>query len=312
MPLFSKKQSTAPRRRQQSRTDQNQDRNVSAEQQYSFRRNRTLTGSASSNITSANESKAQMKSPRVQAHDLVRKRRHLGMILFMTSVFAGALLILISQFTAKVSIRAQDITMQLDPVYEHVIQEYLSRRPAERLRFLLNLSELNAYLQASAPEVSSVAVSGATGFGESNFTLTMRAPITGWSVRDGQQYVDATGTPFKRNYFAAPSVEIIDKSGVQIDSGQAVASNRFLGFVGLVVGLSRQDGYTVTQVIIPERTTRQVQLRLEGVSFPIKFSVDRRAGEQVEDMVRALKWLRARDFNPEYLDVRVGGKAFYK
>ncbi|MDX2776163.1 hypothetical protein PV379_02190 [Streptomyces caniscabiei] len=248
----------------------------------------------------------------MHAHDLSRKRKHLGALFFGTVICAAGLFFLISQFTAGVTVKANDITMQLDPIYETTIQGYLSERPVERLRFLLNEAELNRYLQSKTTEVSGVRVEGMAGFGKSSFILTMRAPIAGWSVAGQQRYVDATGVSFDRNYYKAPAVQIIDKSGIPAQPGQAVASNRFLGFVGRMVGQAKRFGYTATEVIIPERTTRQVQIRVEGVTFPTIVSIDRGAGEQMEDMARSIQWLKAHAVTPEYLDVRVSGKAFYK
>lgn len=310
MALFSKKQPDMPRRRQ--RINEQPGEVTPVQDHYTFRRNRTLTGSASSHVSSANESAGQLKSPRVHAHDLSRKRRHLGVLFFGTLFCAAGIFFLISQFTAGVVVRSDDITMQLDPIYENTIQDYLSERPVERLRFLLNETELDRYLQSKASEVSSVHVEGMAGFGKSSFVVVMRTPIAGWSVAGQQRYVDAAGVSFGRNYYNAPAVQIVDKSGIPTQPGQAVASNRFLGFVGRMVGQAKEFGYTATEVIIPERTTRQVQLRVEGVSFPTIVSIDRGAGEQMEDMARSIRWLKERAITPEYLDVRVSGKAFYK
>jgi hypothetical protein len=41
-------------------------------------------------------------------------------------------------------------------------------------------------------------------------------------------------------------------------------------------------------------------------------SVDRPAGEQAEDAMRAIKYLQSKGMTPAYIDVRVGGKAYYK
>lgn len=310
MALFSKKKSDIPRRRLGASLGERATEPSLAER-YTFQRNRTLTGSASSKVVSTSETNANLKSPRVQTHELVQKRRHIGLILLIVLVIAGGLFSIVSQFTAGVVVRAQDASLQLDSIYEQTIQEYLSRQPIERLRFMVSQHQLTAYLQDKAPEVASVDIEGSAGFGKSEFVITMRRPSAGWNVGGSQQYVDETGTAFGRNYFAAPKVQIIDKSGIPASSGQ-VASNRFLGFVGRVVGLTKGQGYAAYEVIIPSGTTRQVEVMLEGVSYPIKFSIDRSAGEQVEDMVRGLRWLTGRNVTPQYLDVRTSGKAFYK
>lgn len=310
MVVFRKKQLDTPRRRQ---VRPNEPRTIGdVEEGHTFRRNRTLTGSTSSKIVSTNESKVDLKSPRVHAHDLTRKRRHIGVALLVVLVCAGLLYWLISQFTAGVVVEAQDVTIKLDPSYATTIENYFAHQPAERLRFLLNQQTLSDYVQAADPEISSIQEDGSAGFGKSLFTVTLRTPIAGWSVNGQQQYVDASGTSFGRNYFATPSVEIVDDSGAQVAAGQAVASNAFLGFVGRLIGFAKDDGYKVSQVILPQDTTRQVELKLDGINYPIKFSVDRPAGEQVEDMERSIKWFSSHNVSPQYLDVRVSGKAFYR
>ena len=315
MALFSKKPQPdiAPRRRQspgfvpaERATDE------SLSQRYAFKRNRTLTGSASAQVTSVSESTAQLKSSRVHAHDLVRQRRRIGSVLGLTLMAALVLSGLVWQFTAQPVVRTSDHSESVDVSYTHAVEDYLAMHPIERLRFLLHEDGLSAYMQSVTPEVASITADGSAGFGKSTFVVAMREPIAGWSIRGVQQYVDASGTAFARNHFAAPKVQIVDNSGIQVETGQAVASNQFLGFVGRVVGLANAQGHVVTRVVIPQNTTRQIELHMQDVGYPVKLSIDRPSGEQVEDMSRALGWLKGRNLTPGYLDVRVSGRAFYK
>jgi len=311
MALFSKKQKDLPRRRQAPVRDVEQHKD-DFDERYSFRRNRTLTGSTSSQISSPSEANAQIKSPRVQAHELVRQRRHIGATLLLVLSGAGILFFLISQFTAGVAVRATDVSQQLDDSYAGIIESYLSSQPLERLRFMTNTEHLGAYLASRAPEIASVSLDGAAGLGKSTFVVKLREPTVGWTINGKQQYVDSSGTAFSRNYFTSPAVQVIDKSGIQVEAGQAIASNRFLGFVGRAVELAKRRNYTVQSVIIPAGTTRQIELQLRGVGYPIKLSIDRGVGEQVEDMDRAVRWLKSHGQSPKYLDVRVSGEAFYR
>jgi hypothetical protein len=314
MALFSKKQPDIPRRRQDGTSSAPERATESSlDERYAFRRNRTLTGSASSRVIgAANESNAQLKSSRVQMHELAQRRRHIGGVLALVMLGALALSGLVFQFTAHVVVRTADMSGTLAPTYAQAIDTYLTRQPIERLRFMLREDALNDYLQTVTPEVATVHVDGFGGLGRSIFVLEMRHPIAGWSIRGVQQYVDATGTSFAYNHYATPAVQIVDNSGIQVEAGQAVASNQFLSFVGRVVGLSNARQYTVEQVVIPQGSTRQIELRVKDVGFPIKLLIDRSAGEQVEDMARSLVWLKAHNVTPEYLDVRVSGRAFYR
>jgi hypothetical protein len=220
---------------------------------------------------------------------------------------------LLWQFTATVQVQASpDVSLQLNASYQRAIQEYLGKQPIERLRFRLDQKRLTEYVQASAPEVYSVRASSTATPGTSLFQLVMRKPVAGWNINGKQRYVDGSGVSFERNYFSAPVVQIVDRSGVQVAAGQAIASNRFLGFVGRTVSIASTYGLSVEQIIIPSGTTREVDVKVVGSSYVVKFLIDRPVGEQVEDMARSIAWLKANNVTPEYVDVRVSGKAYYR
>ena len=311
MSLFSKKQPDIPSRRQPRPEHSERVTSASLDQRYNFRRNRTLTGSASSQVSTVGEAHAQLKSERVRTHDLVRQRRQIGLILIVVLIGCALLYTLVSQFTAHVQVHTDDLSVSLDSSYNTAIEQYFKQQPIERFRFMLNTPHLNSFVQSVAPEVAAIQLDGSAGLGVTRFTLTMRQPIAGWSIGGQQEYVDGDGISFTHNYFAKPAVQIVDNSGVQVAAGQAIASNQFLGFVGRVVGQAAKNKLTVVQVIIPQGTTRQIEVRLQDISYPIKLSVDRPAGEQVEDMTRSVAWLVSHGQSPQYLDVRTSRRAFY-
>lgn len=308
-PSRSHKSKEAPSRRAQSRDARVQN---DVDQQV-FRRNRTLTGSSSSRVAAPSEQKADMKSPRVHSHILIRRRRHLGLMLMGALAACGVLVSLLWQFTATVQVQASpDVSLQLNASYQRAIQEYLGKQPIERLRFKLDQKRLTEYVQATAPEVYSVRATSTATPGTSLFQLVMRMPVAGWNINGKQRYVDGSGVSFERNYFSAPVVQIVDRSGVQVAAGQAIASNRFLGFVGRTVSVASTYGLSVEQIIIPSGTTREVDVKVAGSAYVVKFLIDRPVGEQVEDMARSIAWLKANNVTPEYVDVRVSGKAYYR
>lgn len=310
--LKRKKQSELPRRRRTSG-----DRTLSDETQVSsdiFRRNRTLTGTTSNRLNSSGGS-TDLRSPRVKAHNLASVRRKVFGVLVIVILSAGLLWWLISQFTAipVVSVLDTSISKSVDTSkYEKSIQSYLESNPLGRLQFMLDKNSLSSYVSTDLAEVESVEQKGASGIGQTDFAITMRKPVAGWSIGDKQYYVDASGVPFDINYFDKPKVQIIDESGIALNEGVAIASNRFLSFVGRVVSLSSSSGYAVTEAILPEGTTRQLEVRLQGVVPLVKLSIDRPVAKQIEDMSRAVKYFNDRGQSPQYIDVRVSGKAFYR
>lgn len=310
MSLFTKKQFNIANRRLAARSLQNQ-ASTSAD---IFQRNRTLTGTTSNNLNNI-DAKSDLESSRSHAHHLSNKRRRVMSIMVVVFLSAALLWAIISNFTASVVIRLPDTTISktVDTTnYRNAIKEYLNTSPIGRLSFLLDQSALNNYVINKLPEVASVAQQKMVNIGETSFVVTMRKPVAGWKINDKQYYVDAKGISFEQNYFPDPAVQIIDDNGISSQTGTAIASNRFLSFVGRVVDLARANGYTVIQAIIPAETTRELEIRLKEGDYLVKLSIDRPAGEQVEDMGVALSYFNEHGQKPEYIDVRVSSRAFYK
>jgi len=277
-----------------------------------FRRNRTLVGSLSSDVRSASELSGGLRSPRTHAHQLTAHRRLLMSIFVI--VVAGACLLtwLLYEFTADISVSATEGISIDSTRYEKAINDYFAAHPIERLRFALDEQALTAYLTEAVPEVATVQESGTAGFATGQFDLTFRRPVASWLINSREYYVDESGVPFQMNYYDKPSVKIIDQSGIPESAGTAIASSRFLGFVGRTVTLAKSDGLIVTQAIIPAQTTHQIEVIVAGHKYPIKFSLDRPVGEQVEDMKNALQYFDRHHLHPKYIDVRVSGEAYYR
>ncbi len=317
MRMFSSRKSrkvTPPRRRvSTARTSDIETETASLDGAVKFRRNRTLTGSLSPRVTSASEHNADLRSPRVHAHDLTRLRRRIGGILGIVLGVSIVLVVVLFQFTARPAVVAADGSVALDtPRYEKVIDNYFGHHPIERIRPILNETRLNEYMSRMLPEVAMVHAVGSAGLGESQFTVAVRRPVVSWMIGTNQYFVDATGTSFKKNYYDIPNVKIVDQSGARDADGGTIASSRFLNFVGRTVSIAKDHQLVVEQAIIPPNTTRQIEIRVKGYDYPIKLSLDRSVGEQVEDAGRALVYFKGKGVTPSYVDVRVPGKAFYK
>lgn len=272
-----------------------------------FRRNQTLSKQRSSH--------PDQVSGRSQIHSLTAHRRKIGGIFFLILGIIIVLAIILTQFTARVSITSSSKptsqSIQAD-AYEKVINDYYAVHPVERLRFLLNERALTDYVANAHPEIAQVRLSSVVDIVGAGFTLQFREPIAGWQINSRQYYVDSQGVVFQQNYFTQPKVQIVDESGVSPEQGTTVASSRLLGFVGRVVSMAGERGYTVTSVTLPVGTTRQLDIRLDGVGGYVRFTIDRGVAEQVEDMARAVQYLQQRSQTAEYIDVRIEGRAVYR
>lgn len=285
-------------------------------QRYAFRRNRTLTGSLSSGVSSVNEHNSELQSTRVQAHHLRRHRRRLGVALFAVLLVVAGLAWMIWQSIVDVKISTDNGASQ--PLntkpYTDEIQRYLGSHPFERNRAGFNADSVASYLQSHGfPEISHVSLDSAhRQIGTATLVLSMRKPVVSWKTGTTRLYVDEDGVAFARNYYADPTVEVVDQTGIQTVNNQVLASNRFLGFIGLIIGHLHEQGLAVSQVILPADTTHQLLVSMQGVAYPVKISVDRPAADQAEDTARAIRYLASKGIAPKYLDVRISGRAYYQ
>lgn len=304
--LFKSKKRSQPGRRQNQ-----------LDQSRTFSRNRTITGTTLDEVNSASEHNASLKSDRVKAHDLSNIRRKVTRALIITLLGVAFIAWAISQFTATPVVKLDNSSEYTADItdkrkYESAIDDYLKANPLARFRILLNTNDLKSYLYSKIPELDSIEQKGRDGLGKTEFVLSMRKPVASWVIGDSKYYVDGNGESFKINYFKEPAVQIVDETGVSSQTGGVLASNRMLSFVGRVVEIANSKGHKVSKVILPPDTTRQINLELKGVSYYVKLSIDRPVGAQVEDMSRTIKHLKSRGTKPAYVDVRVGGRAFYR
>lgn len=284
---------------------------------YSFRRSRTITGSSASSVRAATEERGQLRSSRLHVHDLRRHRRKLLFYLFSCIVFVGLLGALLVQYngddvtistnSAEASTKAIDVER-----YQTMIAEYYGAHPLEHFRFALNRATFAEHMRAKAPEVADAAVGSGEGLLHGEVMLTFRKPVVSWTIQGQKYYVDANGEAFQVNYYAEPSVTVVDESGIDPKTG-VIASGRFLRFMGRLITLVDQSGVTtVSGVVIPRGVTREIDLKLSGVGYSFKTNLDRDPAAQATDVINAYKYFTARNITPQYVDVRVSSKAFYR
>jgi len=291
-----------------------QPRITSQNESYSFRRSRTLTGSSADAVRVVGENRAQIKSPRIHAHELRQHRRKLFMYLVAVLVVIAMVGTLVSQFTSSVDkvVTTPANTAINNQHYKQLLNDYFADHPFERFRFALQIGQLDEYMAAKAPEIETIKLDSSAQFGQSDLIVSFRQPVVVWEIARQKYYVDAEGHTFGKNYYNEPVVTVKDQSGIDPEAG-AIASSRFLHFLGRVVFLMNQSGVaSVSGVVIPPNTTREVDLSLTGKTYIIKTLLDRDPAEQVSDVLNAVRYVDSKAINPQYIDVRVGGKASYR
>lgn len=274
-----------------------------------FRRSRTLTGSISSRVVAAVEHASQLRSPRLEEHDLRGHRRKLSSLLFMSLVGVAVLTWLID----ATIVRMQPVDDVTDEKYIVLVDRYLQAHPIERVSPTLNSSALLNSVQAGAPEVATVTVNGDKLFALHNVAITKRVPVAQWKLGTDVYLVDANGVAYMDPQADTQALlQVKDESGLPLAS-QRVASRQTMQFIGRVVSqLQTKGSLKVVEVILPPGLLKQIDIVIENRPYRIKLNTDRTAQGQASDVISTLAYLDTQQVTPKYIDTRVEGKAFYQ
>lgn len=283
---------------------------------YAFRRSRTLTGSSSQKVTAAASQQSQLKTDRLKLHEL--RQLHLRAVRLLGIVALGivALAFIIASYIGEAPIRTtQTQSGHIRPPisdYQKTIAEYFGQHPFERFSFLLNTAQLENFMRAKHIELLGVGTKKTWYGGKTSFSVRFRQPLLLWQVRDQRFYVDDRGVAFTYNYFADPTTTITDQSGVNPDVNGAIASKRFIRFLGKLVAAVNAEGVGKVSAVVIPAAAREVDIRLEGRDYPIKTHIDRDPLQQADDIKNTLRYFDAHHIVAQYVDVRVASRAFYK
>ncbi len=102
-----------------------------------------------------------------------------------------------------------------------------------------------------------------------------------------------------------PTIDIIDEAGTGITS-------KMRDFVAQIERDFADIGLSANRAVIPAGKMREVHMFLNGYDFYVKLNIDRGTAVSAEDAKRMAQYVVERDIHPEYIDVRVSGKGYYK
>ena len=243
-------------------------------------------------------------------------RRRMAAVLAVIIILVVLGLSLLSQFTGNISgVVASDKGIELSQAdadrYVKMVNDYFADNSVERFSFARRNSALLQYVEEQAPEVSDISITP-SGLTTGKVKVTLRQPVAMWINGDQTDFVDSNGVVFDRNYYDAPAIAIEDNSGVSLNGGMATSSN-FLSFVGrTAVALQDTEGLKVARVVIPRGSARYVEFYLDGRDYPFKAQITRDSGSQAHDIAVMARYVDSHNIQPEYIDCRVEGKAYWK
>lgn len=109
-----------------------------------------------------------------------------------------------------------------------------------------------------------------------------------------------------QSFVKEPTVAIVDEN-----AGNNV-SQRVKDFVYDLEGDLSAYGLAIDHVSLPLQKARELRIFIINRGEYYKMSLDRGSAVQAEDLSRMVKYLDNNGIAPEYVDLRVSGKAYYK
>ena len=251
-------------------------------------------------------------SERSENQKLVIRRRKLGAFFVVLAIFISLISIFLFQFISKVSVVSNESKSQNLSKYEKSVEEYLNINPSERILSNLNKNALLESLQKDYPEVLSISDIKFNGLTSYKIYLDFRKPVASWLVDGKEFFVDSEGVSFNVNNFEKPSLNIIDDSGAIVSNGKNVASSSFFSFMGKLVSAANKQGLEISKIRIPPLSLRQVEVSVKGVSYFARMSTADSAEGQIINFKKAIEYFRTHKISPNYIDLRIEGKGYYK
>ncbi len=104
-----------------------------------------------------------------------------------------------------------------------------------------------------------------------------------------------------------------DESGVLAEVGKNVLSVKEISYIIELYGQLKMANVALQSITLPSSAAQELDIRLTGEPYYIKFSFDTNPRQAVGSYLAAIKKLKAESAVPgEYMDVRVEEKVFYK
>ena len=251
-------------------------------------------------------------SERSENQKLVIRRRKLGAFFVVLAIFVSLISIFLFQFISKVSVVSNESKSQNLSKYEKSVEEYLNINPSERILSNLNKNALLESLQKDYPEVLSISDIKFNGLTSYKIYLDFRKPVASWLVDGKEFFVDSEGVSFNINNFEKPSLNIIDDSGAIVSNGKNVASSSFFSFIGKLVSAANKQGLEISKIRIPPLSLRQVEVSVKGVSYFARMSTADSVEGQIINFKKAIEYFGTHKISPNYIDLRIEGKGYYK
>jgi len=246
-----------------------------------------------------------------------RTGRLVGVGLFIVvAVIAGLYNSTLSS-DVHVSINAKPderLLLQKPATYQAAIREFLDR-PSGKTKLTVDTDAISRTLTEKFPELASAHVELPLIGRSVNLRLEPATVAARLVASDGKSYVlSSDGRAISSNIDVAPvsSPMVTDQSGLAVSVGKQVLPRDDIRFIARLQHQMSGHNQKIDSLVLPA-AGRQLYMKPQDKPFVVKFSFESDVLQQFGAYYAVQKKLAADGVTPsEYIDVRVGDRAYYK
>ena len=199
-------------------------------------------------------------------------------------------------------------------VYEAAAQEAIQDSFMSRTKLTINTKHIETRLLKKFPELGEASMSLPLAGSTPTITLVPAHATFLFTASDGSSYVitDAGKIIAPSGIGSTTLLPVTDQSGLKVTlSSQALPTNDIAFLKTLHTQLLRSN-IQPSSMTLP-RSSREVDVHLQGKSYIVKFSLEGDAYQQAGAYIAVQQRLDAQKITPaQYIDARVGDRVFYK
>lgn len=307
MGIFNKQKKTTSRQRPQSGTT------PASQALYTYRQNRSVREQSTGRNVEKTQP-AKRKKPKIV--------QHIPALLLLIVIVLSLGYISTLETNPRVILvennqKSESVGLREAAVYQDAAQEYLQHSILNRSKFLVDTGGLSSELKSQFSEIATATVTlpimGRRPVIEIQTTKPSFILVSGTtSMLVGNNGVALVNVKDVKDVGALGIPTVQDESGVQLETGKPALPQEQAQFISVVREQLEGQGIAISNLTIP-RSAYDLHVRVKDAPYYVKFNILEDPLQQVGSYIALRKKLEADKVVPtEYIDVRVGERAFYK
>ncbi len=203
-------------------------------------------------------------------------------------------------------------------IYQDGIEDIWSSSLLNRSKLSVNTDKISSQISKQYSELASVEIELPLLGKRPTIRITPTRPTLELITSNGAFYVNSAGRilaqtkELNKNKLEDLAV-IHDESGTRVEAGEVVIPSPQVTFLHKLHSYLIAQDVPITSMTLPLTAANQVDLRVDGQPYYVKFSMDSDPRQAVGTYLAAVAKLESDGGKPgEYIDVRVPEKVFYR